>query len=52
MAEDLARLILAWHAARRAVREAASRQKFLIASSDLWQAERELEQCAIRLEGK
>ncbi len=52
MADDLARLILAWHLARRAVRNADTRQKFLTASADLWQAERNLEQCAIRLEMK
>lgn len=52
MADDLARLILAWHAARRAVHAADSRQKFLKATADLWQAEHDLEQSAIRLELK
>ena len=50
MADDLARLILAWYTARRAVSEAQSKQKFLTASADLWEAERALEQGAIRLE--
>lgn len=47
MTPDLATLVSAWCTARRAVRNAQTRVQFLAASTELWEAERALEQAGI-----
>lgn len=47
-ADEAMAVVRAWHTARRLVMAADTREKFLTGSADLWEAERDMEQWAIR----